>query len=1158
MDTLKEQKNWPEMPYPGLRPFEISKDGDESLIFFGRQQQIYELVDRLAESHLVAVIGPSGCGKSSLVRVGLIPALEAGYLYRAGTRWLTTTMEPGGYSTKALAKALSNAVAKADAINGPNQIPKTPLEFEKQLNRRPDALVELSEELAPVLGERTNLLILIDQFEELFRKDMTPPADATRLINMILNVFHARPDRLYIVITMRTDYLEQCAYYRGLPEALNQTHYLTPRLNDEELREAITKPVELEHFGGSIEPALIRQLLYEMSDEVTYDPDYLPLMQHALAWMWQTSEHHAGENKTKPVLKLIDYKKFDGLAGSLSEHANKILNNLTATQQKIAEDMFRLLSDYGHGGRITRRVTTPERIAAVAGVSKEDVGSVIEAFTDKESCFVRWKDNQTRLDVTHESLIRKWNTLKEWVKEEARSAEMYRKIEQTALSWKEKKASLLTGLELQNALEWEKNVKPTGSWAKRYGNDFGLVQEFLEKSKKKERLRRTFYYSAMVVIILSIIAFPGWFLWKIGSTYTEAGQLDQIRKMGTRIILEQKNISDSDLKQWARAQAYGNNSDEATEVLKLIKNEDKRKNAVIEVFKIFAKMNNFKATVRVAENQIDQKAKVDALEDAALELARAEKADQALKVAELIKNEEDKNWALVGVAEALARAERVGDARQVVERIKNQEAKDDALVEVAVALARAQRADEALEVVKLIDTVDVKNQALVEMATGLARAERADEALKAAELITKQEYKNQTLVEVAVALAKARRADEALKVIETINNEDARDDALSKVAEKLAQTVRTDEALKVTELIINEETKADALRIVAEELTRAVRIDDARQVVERIKNQEAKDDALVEVAVALARAQGADEALKVVEIINNGESKDDALSEVAKVIARARRVDNALKVVERINNQVSKDNALVEVAEALAQAQGPDEALKVAELINNENAKGDALTKVALALAIEGRAEKARQVAESIYFGPEKPQVLRRVAMTLAEIGKFTEAQRIAEGISETEEKDIALKHLAEALARDRTRNVADAWQVADLINKEETKNEALDKMAVDLAKEGRTDEAQRVAEHIYNQQAKNEALGKVAGFLSKLNKVEDAHRVAKMIDDSAIESKDEALTSVAEAFANLGNLSLARETAKGISDSAKQLNACSIVLIIYATNKAN
>ncbi len=89
-------------PYPGLRPFR----SDETGIFFGREAQVDALLEKLDHFRFLAVIGPSGCGKSSLVRAGMIPALETGLLARAGVRWQVATMRPGERPLRRLAEAL--------------------------------------------------------------------------------------------------------------------------------------------------------------------------------------------------------------------------------------------------------------------------------------------------------------------------------------------------------------------------------------------------------------------------------------------------------------------------------------------------------------------------------------------------------------------------------------------------------------------------------------------------------------------------------------------------------------------------------------------------------------------------------------------------------------------------------------------------------------------------------------------------------------------------------------------------------------------------------------------------------------------------------------------------------------------------------------------
>ena len=61
-------------PFPGLRPFRE----DEEYLFFGRENQVDAMVNKLAGTRFLAVVGTSGSGKSSLVNCGLRPALRPG------------------------------------------------------------------------------------------------------------------------------------------------------------------------------------------------------------------------------------------------------------------------------------------------------------------------------------------------------------------------------------------------------------------------------------------------------------------------------------------------------------------------------------------------------------------------------------------------------------------------------------------------------------------------------------------------------------------------------------------------------------------------------------------------------------------------------------------------------------------------------------------------------------------------------------------------------------------------------------------------------------------------------------------------------------------------------------------------------------------------
>jgi hypothetical protein len=148
------------------------------------------------------------------------------------------------------------------------------------LRRGPLGLVEVVDE--SLLGPETNLLVLVDQFEELFRYRSKGNVDeAEAFVALLLASCAQRDVPIYIVITMRSDFLGDSALFRGLPETINDSQYLTPRLTREQIRAAIVGPAKV--FSGDVEPALVNRLV----NDVGPDSDQLPLLQHALMRMWE-------------------------------------------------------------------------------------------------------------------------------------------------------------------------------------------------------------------------------------------------------------------------------------------------------------------------------------------------------------------------------------------------------------------------------------------------------------------------------------------------------------------------------------------------------------------------------------------------------------------------------------------------------------------------------------------------------------------------------------------------------------------------------------------------------------------------------------------------------------------------------------------------------
>src|SRR5947209_19968666 len=82
---------------------------------------------------------------------------------------------------------------------------------------------------------------------------------------------------------MRSDNLGKCTEFRGLPEALNDSQYLVPRMSRDQLRETIEGPLAL--AGAEISDQLVDRLLNDTGD----NPDLLPVLQHVLLRIWEVS-----------------------------------------------------------------------------------------------------------------------------------------------------------------------------------------------------------------------------------------------------------------------------------------------------------------------------------------------------------------------------------------------------------------------------------------------------------------------------------------------------------------------------------------------------------------------------------------------------------------------------------------------------------------------------------------------------------------------------------------------------------------------------------------------------------------------------------------------------------------------------------------------------
>ncbi len=576
------------IPFPGLRPFRI----EESHLFFGREGQSEDVLAKLAKNKFVAVIGASGSGKSSLMYCGLVPILYGGFITEAGSRWRIVTTRPGNSPVENLANALQEI--------SPGQ--KEDQELQKSVSQA--VLMRSSKGLAECIKQlklppNENVLLLVDQFEELFRykasrKDVSTINESESFVSLLVEAVKQTDVPVFVVLTMRSDFIGDCSQFQELTDLINNSNYLVPQMTRDDFREAIMGPVAV--GGAKIEPMLVQQLLNEVGD----NPDQLPILQHAMMRTW---EYWQQLNDPEKPIGLSDYEAIGKMEKALSEHANEAFDELSSEGKKTCESLFKTLTEKGSDNRGIRHPTRVEVIAAIAHASVENVMEVVEKFRATGRSFLTPSaevplNKDSVIDLSHESLMRIWNNLIIWVGEEASAVQMYNRLAEASEMFQEGKTGLWRPPDLQLAISWRKKQKPTLKWAERYNPAFERTMVYLETSEKefiaeeenkirmqKRALRRT-KITALVLGAAAILSL-GFMLWAF---------IQQAEAEKQRILADERKVEADDQRSIAEDKTV--EAEKSAELARLSAEEAMKEKEIADSAKIVAQISEQEATIQ--------------------------------------------------------------------------------------------------------------------------------------------------------------------------------------------------------------------------------------------------------------------------------------------------------------------------------------------------------------------------------------------------------------------------------------------------------------------------------------------------------------------------------------------------------------------------------
>ncbi|MBT9316331.1 WD40 repeat domain-containing protein [Leptothoe spongobia] len=601
-------------PFPGLRPFDL----DEEHLFFGREGQADELLERLHQTGFLAVVGSSGSGKSSLVRAGLLPSLYSGFLNEASSHWRVALMRPGNAPIRNLAEALNQPDVFGQAPEDADRDLYTEL-TETTLRRGDLGLVEVVKQAR--MAVRESLLLVIDQFEELFRfKRMadTVAADdeAAAFVKLFLTAVQQEEVPIYVVLTMRSDFLGDCAQFRGLPEAINDSQYLIPRMTRDQRRSAVEGPVAVGE--ATIMPRLVNRVLNDMGD----DPDQLPILQHAMMRTWRRWSQDHGPNEP---LDLRHYEAVGGMTGALSQHADEIYQSLDDRSQTVAEKLFKCLTEKGPDNREIRRPTSLAEVCAVAGATPEEVIRVVDTFRATGRSFLIPPEGvelgeASVLDISHESFMRVWRRLKDWVDDEAQSAQIYRRLAETAALHEAGQAGYLQDPELTVGLTWRQVVQPNEVWAGRYAPEFEETMAFLDASAGDKELVQRRKNRVLYSFIGSLLMLSGVAMGAAGYAYVQWGVANE----QTELAKEQTELAND---RGDELEKRGKDLEDALGHAELARKEaDSKRSEAVEAKKK-AETANTEAQKRKQEAEQAQEAEAEQRQLAETAVVRAEEGE---------------------------------------------------------------------------------------------------------------------------------------------------------------------------------------------------------------------------------------------------------------------------------------------------------------------------------------------------------------------------------------------------------------------------------------------------------------------------------------------------------------------------------------------------
>jgi hypothetical protein len=670
------QQSNQECPYRGLEVFEEK----HHKLFFGRDNFIEAIWQKLQARQFVAVVGPSGCGKSSVIQAGVFP--------RLGREWRKLVFQPGDDPFLNLADKFVEARGKS--YRHFSERCKAIEAVAQQIRDNRSIAATVAETLA-ALSSDSHLLVVADQFEELFT--LTPVADRQPFVEALLAAAHLA--ELKVFVTLRADFFGQAISLTPELSQLIQDGVVTHRpLQRADWEAVILQPAKT--VGLHVDPALVALIL----EEIEAQPDSLPLLEYALKELWQ--------QRTQGRIGLAQYEAIGRLAGAINQRADAVLAQLSEEEQKLAlRALTRLVRVSGgeEEGVDTRLRLPLNELTA-------EQRAVLQSFINERLLVTNRHDRtgEETIEVAHEALIRRWGKLREALDSDREFLVWRKRLDFRRREWEvnhQHESLLLRGLPLGEAKRW---MEEKGQWLTPAEISF-----ITWEARPEYQIERILLTAQELFPLAKAKVQKGWL-----SVLICVGEKDRALKF----VEESADFS-------LRDAAFGliakllTKLGNTTEALDLVETKTLRPMtkdlSLSSIAMKLAQTGEVSAALKVSDQVKDAKVRTQLLRNIAGVLARAGFKEQALKIAFKTEKSGEQFSALSLVAKALARGGFVAEALTVTRDIQEVSEHDAVLKAIAIAQARMEEADKAIETIGEIVDLKIREDSFRVVAGALAR-----------------------------------------------------------------------------------------------------------------------------------------------------------------------------------------------------------------------------------------------------------------------------------------------------------------------------------------------------------------------------------------------------------------------------------------------------